>query len=81
MSKLIYYKSNLYDLIIKSDRGKLFKGHSFNLTSSNNEICLVNNYFGGTVVNHYEESFLMEILQKIIIAYLPGIFILSGLKQ
>ena len=54
MSKLIYHKSNLYDLIIKSDRGKLFKGHSFNLTSSNNEICLVNNYFGGTVVNHYE---------------------------
>jgi hypothetical protein len=39
---------------MKGDRGKLFKGHSFSLTTSNKEICLVNSYFAGTVIDQYD---------------------------
>jgi len=46
--------ANMYKLIMKGDRGKLFKGHSFSLTTSNKEICLVNSYFAGTVIDQYD---------------------------
>lgn len=44
----------LYKVVLKGDRGRLFKGHSFSLTNSNKEISLVNTYFAGWVVNHYD---------------------------